>query len=317
MVKLKGPLMSIGAHGSIDKVLTYSGRKSGHQTRKYSKPAGIPSAKQRAQRRLTEFLVAQWQNMTENQKNTWEAAAKASDKRLAGYHYFLRETQRDLYTHHGLCSYWHCNEKVNGTCLDISGNDLHLTLGLTDPFKAPLIGTSKNSKYGNCLNFTIDDQEAGRTSPDLWKVGTGDFSYCFSMYWEPTSRTETLLRWSTFVGHVIGMKITITAANKIQITIGDAVAADTSTAFEAPQNQWVDIVVTRESGDMIVYANGIIVLAAETLPRSINSADTVSIGCELWSGELRFHGKLDEILFYNRALSAAEITTRQNFNNNV
>lgn len=254
--------------------------------------------------------------MSAAQKATWETNAKASGLKLSGYHYFLRTAQRDLYTHHGLLTYWHMNEIVGGKCKDLSGAGLDLTLGSPYPTNAPLLVASKTAKYGNCLHYDVDGKRSDRSVPDIWKLGTGDFSLCITFYWETSADYDTLLRWYNWIGWVQGLLLATRSGNYFYFTIGDDTANDTTGWFTVPLNAWTDLVITRTSGNVRIYINGAATYGPFSMPRNFNNNTTVMVGCETWTNDRRFPGKLDEFCFYNRALSAAEIKTRQKFNDN-
>ena len=71
MAKLKGPLLSTGAHGSIAKRITFSGRTSGNQVRFQRANKDAQSTGQQTQRSL--FLEARdkWLVLTADEKELW------------------------------------------------------------------------------------------------------------------------------------------------------------------------------------------------------------------------------------------------------
>jgi len=323
MVKLKGPLMSLGAHGSLDKVLTYAGRKSGHQTRKYSKPTGTASAKQRAQRRLTEFLVAQWQNMTEIQKNTWEAAAKASDKRLAGYHYFLREAQRDLYTNTGMLAYWHCNVIDNNRVLDLSGQDQHSTLVPASGSGGAVLAESRSARFSKALSFNGIDQRT--EAPETIIPASGDFTIdgwlnCAGEKAGDTGKSAVSWGALTYTSAVLGVGARLDSTTQdLRLIYGDGTDGGSHTLIEditsVNKNKWYNITMCWDASEeeFIAYINGVHKFTSAS--KYANSGKLFNLGhsADLNATAAYWYGLVDEVCIYNRILSAAEVLARYRF----
>lgn len=312
MVRLKGPLFSLSAQKSIGKILTYSKRKSGQQARAYNKPLRPPTPAQRGQRRLTEFLVAQWQNMSGADKATWEANAKASGLKLAGYHYFLREAQRDLYTHTGLAGYWHCNEIVDGKVLDISGNANHGTLKPDYPANAPVLVDSYKTKFSKALLYDgVDEYVEIPAAANLLKgwLKATIFSWLY-----PTA----------YGGRYLYKEVTLFNAGSLDTGLYVRLADDDDNLPDAkaddpivPLNQWTQVaIVFNDDNDykIKIYLNGIpavgYVYQRAGTAKLKDVAGKVFLGTKL---DDYYTGRHDEICFYNRALSAAEIATRYKF----
>jgi len=72
MAKLQGPLLSVNAHGSIAKRITYSKRASGNQARFQRANKDANTSSQQTQRSL--FLEARdkWLLLTDAQKELWK-----------------------------------------------------------------------------------------------------------------------------------------------------------------------------------------------------------------------------------------------------
>lgn len=312
MVKIKGPLFSLGAHGSLGKELTYSKRASGHQARKYNKPTVPPSPAQRGQRRLTEFLVAQWQNMTEGQKLSWQTNAFQSGSNLSGYHYFLREAQRDLYTHHGLCGYWSFNEIVSGKVLDLSGNANHGSLEPDYPTDAPTLVSSRSTRLSNALSFngTSDYVNCGQ-KPRL-NVGLKDFTL---EAWIKAPDVATTRQFIVDWKSTGGFQFRLEPNGTLKAWVTDGVNLHTAgvTVVDNDIYHLVGLVADRD-GFMQIYLNG----KPEGTPIDISSqsASSYSNDVPLQIGGTMgyfFPGIIDEVVMYLRALSATEIATRYDF----
>jgi hypothetical protein len=76
MAKLKGPLLSISAHGSIAKRITFSRRSTGNQVR-YQKPnTDYNTPAQQTQRSLFLEALGKWNELTDEQQALWSAYNK-------------------------------------------------------------------------------------------------------------------------------------------------------------------------------------------------------------------------------------------------
>lgn len=315
MAKTKGPLLSLDAHGSIGHALTYSHRKSGKQVRAYNKPLVAPSAKQRGQRRLTEFLVAQWQNMSAGDKATWETNARLSGPHITGYHFFLREAQRDLYLHHGLCSYWHCNEIVGGKVLDLSGNANHGTLEPGYPANAPVLVDSYKTKFSKGLLYDgIDEYVRIPHSPSLIMTNKITVIAWFKPTVEDIATSQIIIGKQDFAGsdYFYGFKKeAIGDYSRFQISIGD-VKKSVAGGVLTDITHYYCLVGTYDGARHKIYQDNVLINDNPETGMLDSGTDDLLIGTETRSG-FYCGGVIDEICIYNRALSAAELTTRYKF----
>lgn len=323
MAKTKGPLLSMEAHGSLMKTLNFSQRKSGSQCRKYNKPLVTATPAQRGQRRLTEFLVAQWQNMSDADKAAWATNAAASGLSLPGYHYFLREAQRDLYTHHGLCGYWSFNEIVNNQVLDISGNSLHGTLKPTPPGDAPTLATGKSTRFSNCLLFDGTNDYVSMGTSDKLKTATGSWLFWVKRLRAGHYESYILIGGAGYNNHVeIGIRAT--GQLGIILRVGTEgypyhwyrhLTVDETNLY-VPIGTWAHLAVVQDGTAAKLYVNGTYATIASTgndLTAWSNEflGLTTYIGAQ--SGDATAKAEIDEVCIYNRVLSADEIYSRYKF----
>ena len=318
MAKTKGPLLSLDAHGSLSKLLTYSNKRTGQQVRRYNKPLTTPSAAQRGQRRLTEFLVAQWQNMSDAQKATWETNAKASTKNLPGYQYFLREAQRDLYTHHGLGAYWSFNTIVSGKALDISGQGNHATLQPNYPSDAPTLIESRSIRFSKALDFNGSTQYLNLTAKQKYLHGDFTVFLWFDTDAKLARKMFTLPASSGAWDNAFSIEGS--GSRGIQAYVFDN--AGGSALLQANSgliviNKWYMFAITHDntSGANRIYIDANVQddISSNVAPRD-NDLRTYFIGANS-AGTSNYDGKHDELCIYNRVFSPAEITTRYKFAN--
>jgi len=272
---------------------------------------------------LTEFLVAQWQNMTENQKDVYEDAAKATGKQISGYHYFLSVAQKDLLTNTGMLAYWHCNVIDANRVLDLSGQGNHQALKPTPPADAPILAASRSSRFSNALSF---DGVNDYTEADANIIpATGDFYLEGWIYVEgekagETDTTATAFGSATYVSAVKGVVVRLSpTTNELVIIWGNGISGASiilKTAMKTTNKQkWYYIGVGYDSSEDKIYAylNGVLInsivkaYASSELKFRIGHSTGLNTSTSFW------YGLVDEVCIYNRLLSAAEIYTRYNF----
>lgn len=89
MAKVKNPLMSISASGSIAENLTFSIKKTGQQVRWQKKQKDVESYARNVQRSAYSKAVVAWRVLDQVEKNSWKTLAGCSP--LTGYNLFVRE----------------------------------------------------------------------------------------------------------------------------------------------------------------------------------------------------------------------------------
>ncbi len=71
MAKLKGPLFSLDAHGSLGRALTFSSKRSGSQVRFQKRPLDVHSETQLQQRAYFGIAMGWWSILKESEKEEW------------------------------------------------------------------------------------------------------------------------------------------------------------------------------------------------------------------------------------------------------
>lgn len=87
MPTVKGPLMSVDAHGALAKALTFQRRPGGASVYGYKEPKVPLTDRQLWQRALIYWCVYAWQQLSPAEKAEWEVKAKG--QRQSGYSFFL------------------------------------------------------------------------------------------------------------------------------------------------------------------------------------------------------------------------------------
>lgn len=175
MGRANGALFSLEARGSIAKTLNYQKRKEGQKIRAYSKPNNIPSQKQRARRRLMEFIVAHWKGLSDADKAIWQNSAQAKILGITGYQYFLKQCQADPLGEHGLKAYFPFNELLNGKLYSLVEESGYFTPSNTGAGANPSLTQSFQKKFGKMLSFDGVGGILPSTDVTMLNVGTGNF----------------------------------------------------------------------------------------------------------------------------------------------
>ncbi len=89
MVKLKGPLQSLSASGTVAKTITYSSWKGRPYVRNKPQPVDPKDPTQKSNRLLMEWLSQTWSTLSQNDRSTWTPIAAAQN--MANYHAFIQE----------------------------------------------------------------------------------------------------------------------------------------------------------------------------------------------------------------------------------
>lgn len=306
MAKLKGPLFSLGAHGSVNKSLNYSQRKGKNLLRKFSYPKKAVSLKQWTQRHIIGLLTAHWQIKTNDEKKTYNDLAAESGLNISGFNYFLKVAQQDLYTHHGLCGYWSMNESTGNQALDYSGNGNHGSLLPSYPDNCPTREAAMIKQYGNALSFDgINDRVNCGSDPSL------DFTDAFTLSaWLKVPHTETADKIFTKglgypAGEAKGWGIEARNDNKIYFYIATSTGGNTHREATFPLEKWFNLVCILDNNIGKIYIDNVFL---SSLPvDGYTDADELSLffGSASWGEYARC--KMDEVCFYNRALGEEEI----------
>jgi len=89
MVKIRGPLHSVSASGSVAGNLTFSQRKSGQQARWQKKQKDYVNPARANVRSLYSNAVSAWNSLTKEAKNVWKQASQG--KQMTGYNFFVQD----------------------------------------------------------------------------------------------------------------------------------------------------------------------------------------------------------------------------------
>jgi len=92
MSKLKVPLFSLQAFGTLAKALTFQRRKTGATAEKYPFPDNVKTLAQLSWRHMYQKAVALWHALDFDEKQAWETSARP--RHMTGFAYFMSQALR-------------------------------------------------------------------------------------------------------------------------------------------------------------------------------------------------------------------------------
>ncbi|HID26358.1 MAG TPA: DUF11 domain-containing protein, partial [Methanosarcinales archaeon] len=202
----------------------------------------------------------------------------------------------------GLVAEWHFDEGSGNIVKDTSGNGND----------GVIHGASwVDGKFGKALSFDgKDDYVSISGVPNLGTVHT------FSFWLKPsdTSRGNIIFRKDWCInGGGGGWRIFRTSDSSFQYSYQETDGVTDrhyGVGISTPVNTWTHVIIVRDGSTLKGYANGVhSVSVSITSSAEDDSSDAVFIGRQDWicGANYFFHGILDEVRIYNRALSAEEI----------
>jgi len=205
-----------------------------------------------------------------------------------------------------LAGWWRFNEGSGDTANDSSGNDHHGTLLGTPEW---VIGPPG---FGGAISFQEDKCtgiDCGNFDPTN---GTGQFTIALWAYWDGTGTFQHFFTKSAGYGadtmmfqvELWGAHTNATYTDRVGVSYQGAGSMEFSIM---PKNEWVHLTWTFDGTDLRVYLNGVDEMGPK--PFSIGPAAdvTVFIGVSHAVEGRIFHGFLDEVRVYDKALTAEEI----------
>lgn len=321
MPKLTGPLMSLGAKGSLKKSLTYQKTLTGHKVYKYMKPGVntpfIPSATQRDKRMLFNLIVARWQTMTDGEREYYNNFVKNLGLSMSGFNWFFKEALKDLPAYLGLQGYWSFNKIAGDKILDLSGNGNDGILKPSFPADCPVLSDSINAKFSKACDFDGvndyvdcgDDETLNITDKitiEVWINPGPDQEYCWDGLkgnYGVAGKVESYIastNWSWQLRYgspdscCLGFQFNEIGTGSKWVTIKQNLIP----------GRWYHVVGTYDGITAKCYLDGV-ETDSNILAGIVGYSNKLLICCEGWTNY--FTGKVDEFRIFNRALSVEEI----------
>ena len=315
MAKIKAPLFSLDASGTLDKTITYRNKPQNNTASKYAKPGDKnpfeSSPRQKDQRSIIGLITACWQCKTSLDQLAWNNAAKDARFKGTGYHYFLHMAQSDLTTYLGLVGFWSMNYNIGDKIPDLSGNGNHGTLMPIYPCDCPQPVDSFNKKHGKALKFNGTTNYI--TSSDNTFSGTGPFT--IELYFNMTSfpPSYVILAAKRTPHEAVYAYIFYIAPNyycRLWIT---GLTPSTMISSLPLTTGFYHCCYIYDGSNMRIYING--VEDANSPVPVTGTRDDFSTDFLIGVGRFilnHFPGIIDDIRIYNRALSPEEIQRHYN-----
>ena len=306
MAKIKAPLFSLDATGTLDKNITYKGKLRDQIAQKYSKPGDKnpfeSSPRQKDQRSIIRLITIHWQCMSSADKLSWENAAKDARFKGTGYHYFLHMAQQNLFQYLGLIGYGTANYNIGDTIYDLSGNENNLILKPIYPCDCPTLVDSFDKKNGKAVSFDGLTQYA--EVPQTTDLVMSNFTFGWYVKSLETLQHCALIIRNIALGGSQTLIGTQTAENFYFRDQDDHASFIDLAPAGVSDGYWHSVVGVRDGNDAIVYFDG------DFYSKVTNSLFTnfyfgdLSLGRDNYAGG-RFYwkGLLDNIIIFNYALS--------------
>jgi hypothetical protein len=197
----------------------------------------------------------------------------------------------------GLVGWW----PFNGNANDESGN------GNNGTVNGATLTTDRFGNTGKAYSFDgVNDYISTSRSPltsfsvSLWLLTSQNAAFtplvdAYNCNWELylSNYKPTFTRW---------------------ITAGGTNYQELISTTNASLNQWDHLICTYNSGIIRLYLNGVLISTFQNVSITINNNGTFSFGASLSGISQYFNGKLDDIGFWNRALTQQEVTDLYNAN---
>jgi hypothetical protein len=312
MVKIKGPLFSESASGTVADCMTFSKRKSGQQVRfqRKQKPV-LTSYKQFDNKSLYRLIEARWFSFTPIEKAVYNNDTKVIGSKMSGWNYFLKLAMASPLTYLGLFAFWTMNKANFSTVLDLSKNSNTVTLRPTFPTNCPLYVASKDIKMLNALSF---DGIGTFLSTLVNHTSFGNTPFSISVWTKSNTSTAQQGIFGYADGSQNGLILQCRAGGAVWFYRGSGVSNDLVTYTPVPsyKNRWLNIVGTWDGSFLRLYINGVQVGSTVASTRVLNiNGYNYSIGKGYNAAEY-FSGLIDNVCLYKRVLSLTEISKLYN-----
>jgi len=292
MAKPKSPLLSLSAYGTLGNALTFQRRGKTVFTREKPTPTDRKSLPQLYQRWLYEDYVAYWNDQTAETKRLWETNARPLH--ITGFAYWIKYHLTNL---PDIAGGWHLDFITGGAVIDFSKNANHGTVygaSITDGRIDKALWFDSVDDYINCGN-----------DPSLNITADLHFTWeCFTFSYTQAFDYGTLMGyvvwnwpalWHATWAEYIRFRIKFTSAGAVDIT-----------AFDAPRQKWLHIAATWDGQYVRVFIDG----EQKGISPDLTGDTLIAHSADFFIGKMntyRHKGIIDEVRFYNRALTPSDI----------
>jgi len=178
-------------------------------------------------------------------------------------------------------------------------------------FNLGVVGSPTVPPYPNTYSLSFEGTDDYMDIPDSTALETTAFTWSAWFYCTAINRyniiVDTATNSSTFNGYEI---FVVNTTNKIRFASYHSNASIDSTTTVAA-NTWYHVAATHESGSDKLYVNGSLEASGSAPNFSVSNAANLRIGSSSLFN-LYHKGLIDEVSFFNSALSASNITSIYN-----
>jgi hypothetical protein len=199
---------------------------------------------------------------------------------------------------YGLVGYWKFNEGSGGIAFDSSGNNNHGIL-VNGP-------TWVDGKYGKALSFDGVNEYVEVPQSSSLDIVDGVSIAAWIYPKALPALTLILTRWYDGTEPDRGIALCLIQGLYVRFgVINDANLFDVPFSFEI--NKWYYLAATWNGSVSRVYVNGIEIGNRSTSGSFTNQDVNLGIGCDINPFHAYFNGTIDNVMIYNRALTAEEV----------
>lgn len=314
MSKVRGPLHSIGAHGTIGKAMIHQSWKGVPRVKKYRKPTQPNSAAQLEKRNLISTGVERWQGLADFLKNYWKIAIENVGKTMSGYNFFLSQYLNDIIAGKtpsdyppqsamsgwpilpGLVSWWKLNKGEGNIAHDSIGpNNGTIHGALWTPGKKHFaLSFDGIDNYVNC-GTDVSLNIPNSITLEAW-IKPNILNGTYGIIGRHTSDLDATGTIRTYGPNIY-----------VIINIGGTFSVFYTTNSPLSVNQWHHVVYTYNGSVEKIYINFIEKATRGNSGVIYTPAPHTYIGATYSPTVQNFNGIIDEVRIYNRALSLDEI----------
>lgn len=295
MTKARFPALSLGAHGTLADTITYQTRTKTHFARRKPIPTDPKALAQLYQRWDVQNYALLWHSQTESQKLAWRKAG--SRRGITGYNAFLRDRLKNL---PDLIGRWHLDEQTGSGAFDSSRNGINATI-----YGAlPVNGRISLARWFD----KVDDYVKTANSPKLHPT----VPFSFEAWVNPLSSGEG--GWGRvaeipgeFQFHMLGEGL---QDIRFSIYFDTVLKNATSSGSKVTYGKEHHVVGVWDGSNVILFVNKQKFTGDATVgTKRLVPAEPVYIG-NRYILDRTWHGWIDEVVYYNRALTQADVDLR-------
>lgn len=216
----------------------------------------------------------------------------------------------------GLVGYWSFEEGMGTKAGDMSGRGNHGIFGVGLGEDPPSWTTGKR---GGALQFTASQFDQNNPWIDLGTNFNVSLPFTISAWINPVdsySYPTIISKRDSFVSNNMRFSLQLDSdgGSEGQVRFQGNTTSERLFDYVPALNAWTQITVIAQAGSTNLYVNGVFQqsLSGVTLGTDTTARAGIGRNGETTTNNDAFHGKIDEVRIYNRALSATEVANLYN-----